>query len=62
MSLFKEFIPGKGGLRKIRDIKPPCRHPQHNPPGYIVLSPGVYEHVCPGCGKSITFTVPYVGL
>ena len=27
----------------------PCRHPMHDPPGHIVLSPGVWEHSCPGC-------------
>jgi hypothetical protein len=37
-------------LRKISDEKPPCRHPEHNPPTRIVLEPGTYEHTCPGCG------------
>lgn len=47
-------------LRKIADIAPPCRHPEHNPPGNIVLQPGVYQHICPGCGASNTFKV-YTG-
>lgn len=44
-------------LRKIADIKPPCTHSEHNPPSMIVLSPGVYEHRCPNCGMTCTFTV-----
>lgn len=32
----------------------PCRHPEHNPPGMIVLSPGIYEHECPGCHRKQT--------
>lgn len=59
-------------LRKIRDITPPwnlpphgtggpgpCYHPEHNPPSMIVLTPGVYEHVCPGCGARVEFRVEY---
>lgn len=44
-------------LRKVADLKPPCRHSEHNPPSMILLSPGIYEHVCPGCGQKSTFTV-----
>lgn len=45
-------------LRKIADLpKPPCRHPEHNPPSMIVLEPGVYEHICPACGNRIEFVV-----
>lgn len=44
-------------LRKIADISQPCLNREHNPPGHIVLQPGVYEHICPGCGKKQTFTV-----
>lgn len=49
----------EGGLRKIREFTPQeiCRHPEHNPPMHIVLSPGIYEYTCPGCGKTITFIV-----
>ncbi len=29
-----------------------CKHPEHNPPGYVVITePCKYR--CPGCGKSI---------
>lgn len=52
----------KGGLRKIADAPIPCRHPEHNSPSMIVLSPGLYEHTCPGCGKTIRFTVSGVYL
>lgn len=31
----------------------PCRHPGHNPPSMMVIT-RPYEHVCPGCGKSVT--------
>lgn len=34
-----------------------CRHPEHNPPGHIVLPPGEHEYTCPGCGQKTTFTV-----
>jgi hypothetical protein len=44
-------------LKKIADLPKICRHPEHNPPTMIVLSPGVYEHTCPGCGHQITFTI-----
>jgi hypothetical protein len=46
-------------LRKIADIPRPCTNPGHYPPNMIVLPPGVYEHVCPGCGQKMTFTVPH---
>ena len=35
-----------------------CRHPEHEPPGMIVLDPGRYEYTCPGCGRAITINVP----
>lgn len=50
-------------LRKIKEFDKCqykiklCRHPEHNPPNMIVLTPGLYEHTCPGCGKSFIFTV-----
>lgn len=47
-------------LEKIRDHKPPCLNPEHNPPGNIVLEPGDYEHTCPSCGKKTEFSVPLV--
>lgn len=48
-------------VRKIRDLPDwrPCRSPEHNPPSMIVLPPGVYEHVCPSCGKRAEFVVPH---
>ena len=53
----------KGGLRKISGPpKSPCRHPEHNSPGMIVLEPGMYEHTCPGCGNKQIFTVSGVYL
>ena len=47
----------KSGLRKVDDIKPCCNHPEHNPPGHMVYEPGVYEYICPGCGKVKKFNV-----
>lgn len=50
-------------LRKISDPLPlPCNHPEHNPPGMMVLSPGTYEYTCPQCGNKQIFTVPQVYL
>jgi len=40
----------------------PCPHPEHNPPGMIVLPPGLHTYQCPGCNKIITFRVPKVSL
>jgi hypothetical protein len=34
-----------------------CRHPEHNPPGNIVLRPGHYVWECPECGLEISFVV-----
>lgn len=48
-------------LEKIADAPPPpCLNPGHNPPNMIVLPPGTYRHTCPGCGRSVTFSVPRV--
>lgn len=45
-------------IRKISEPPaPPCRHPEHKVPAHIVLSPGTYEHRCPGCGARTRFTV-----
>lgn len=30
----------------------PCTHPEHNPPGHIVIRKAV-RYVCPACGKSV---------
>lgn len=49
----------KGGTRKIADFDIKiCRHPEHNPAGYIVRDSGIYEHECPACGQKQTFIVP----
>jgi hypothetical protein len=61
----KEII---GGTRKIGDIsdepniwkntpKDICYHPEHNPPSMRVYFPGIYEHICPGCGHRFVFTI-----
>jgi hypothetical protein len=34
-----------------------CRHPEHNPPGHIVLPAGTHTYQCPGCGQQQTFRV-----
>jgi hypothetical protein len=34
-----------------------CRHPEHDPPGHIVLKPGTYTYECPACGQRQTFRV-----
>lgn len=49
-------------LEKIDDknswnTKSNCRHPEHDPPGYIVLEDGAYKYTCPGCGEVRVFTV-----
>ena len=35
-----------------RQGKPPCDHPEHNPPGSVVLEQPA-RWVCPGCGRSV---------
>lgn len=34
-----------------------CFHREHDPPSMIVLEPGIYEHVCPSCGRKQFVTV-----
>ncbi len=34
-----------------------CCSPDHNPPGFQVFEPGLYEHVCSGCGAKYLFRV-----
>lgn len=41
------------------DVKT-CAHPEHDPPKYVVLKPGIYEHICPGCGRVLPINVPFV--
>ena len=58
--IFKKNMEKKsGGLRKIGDLPPRqiCKHPEHNPPLSICLSPGIYEYTCPSCEKTTTFIV-----
>ncbi len=46
-------------MRKIADAPPePCRHPEHKPPGMVVLDPGTYEHECPGCKAKQIIKIP----
>jgi hypothetical protein len=54
-------------LRKIRDLSPaqwgqpaPCSSPDHEFPSMIVLEPGVWEHVCAGCGRRTQVVIPLV--
>lgn len=35
-----------------------CFDPEHNPPTHWCPPPGVYEHVCPSCGKRMILTIP----
>ena len=35
-----------------------CRHPEHKPPGMIVLKPGHYVWKCPACGQASPINVP----
>ncbi len=50
-------------IRKIADLPEDdrCRHPSHDPPSMIVLPPGIYEHTCPGCGKTREIVVRKFG-
>lgn len=50
----------QAGTRKVAEPRQFCRHPEHKPAGHIVLQPGTYEHVCPGCGQTTRFHVPLV--
>ena len=55
-----EPIDKQWGLKKVRDYSKACLHPEHEPPKHIVLSPGEYEHTCPGCGEIKRFVVPLI--
>jgi hypothetical protein len=45
------------------DTDDPCRHPGHNPPMHIVVTPGyVHIHTCQGCGSRKVIRVPRVTL
>lgn len=40
------------------DSNKPCQDSDHSPATMIVLPPGKYEHVCPGCNHKTLFLVP----
>jgi hypothetical protein len=46
--------------RKIADLPldSVCLDSEHSPPTHMFYEPGVYEHVCPSCGRKLVFTVP----
>lgn len=67
LELFSALFGGKrakvgGGFRRTEQPEVwqgrPCRHPEHNPPGNIVLQHGRYEYTCPGCGSVTVVVVP----
>lgn len=37
---------------------PTCRHPEHDPPGHILLRPGLHVYACPACKKECTVYIP----
>lgn len=37
-----------------------CNNPEHNPPGLIVLEPGIHTYQCPSCGEITTVNAPLV--
>lgn len=44
----------KSGFEPIPGYKEPCCHPEHKPPGLMVISAGKqYRHICPACGFTI---------
>lgn len=46
-------------FEKIRDLGgDPCGHPEHGVPATAKLAPGVYRHICPGCGWAYTIIKP----
>lgn len=40
--------------------KQACRDPEHDPPTHIVLEPGLYEHECPSCQRTVRFRIQRV--
>lgn len=40
------------------DMPETCNHPEHDPPGMIVLKPGVHTYVCPKCGQEQRVIIP----
>jgi len=49
-------------MTTVKISEPPkvCMSKDHNPATHVVRSPGTYQHTCPSCGASVTFTVPMV--
>ncbi len=45
--------------RRIDDLplNERCQHPEHEVPSMLCLRPGLYEHECPGCGRTFVFRV-----
>lgn len=39
--------------------KPPCNHPEHDPPGMIVIHHPC-KYVCPACGREVIINPPIV--
>lgn len=62
VSKYQRDLRKKPGTRKIADLPIPCNNREHNPPSMAVFEPGVYEHICPGCGQTQVFTVSGVTL
>lgn len=57
----KQAVVGErvGGTRRIGDLpeRSVCQNREHNHPSMMVFQPGLYEHTCPGCGRSSRFRV-----
>ena len=49
-------------IKKFAEERRTCRHPEHDPPSLISLSPGTYEHTCPRCREKCSFRVAGVYL
>lgn len=45
--------------KEQEQFKPPCNHPEHNPPTHMVIREPM-KWVCPGCGAKIIVTSPIV--
>jgi hypothetical protein len=59
---FDSFTGGSrlsGGFVDFKPLPPDdrCRHPEHKPPGMIVLPEGVHTYRCPGCGEKTIITI-----
>lgn len=51
------------GFEDIPEYPKPCRHPEHNPPGHLVIPPSKqYRHVCPACGHTVVLRGSNVSL